>query len=113
MRVRVSWVPRALPIAALLLLVGYCAVERWGWDVAGATAVGREPRIDPDYADVAVPPNVAPLNFEIEEDGDRHYVRVESPRGRSIEVRAGGLGVRLPLRAWREVLEASRSVGTV
>src|SRR5690348_5622296 len=34
-------------------------------NLAGALALNQLPRIKPDYAGVTIPPNVAPLNFEI------------------------------------------------
>jgi len=32
------------------------------------------PRIEPDYSDVVIPPNIAPLNFVIQEEGDSYFV---------------------------------------
>ena len=36
------------------------------------------PRIDPDYAGIIIPPNIAPLNFRVLEDGSDCVVRISS-----------------------------------
>ena len=32
--------------------------------------IDRKPDIEPDYSDVTIPPNIAPMNFSIREEGD-------------------------------------------
>jgi len=65
----------------LLLLL--CALPvplvLWGCGTEGVTQpagvqAGRAPGIRPDYAGTVVPPNIAPLNFIVEEPGEQYVV---------------------------------------
>ena len=50
------------------------------------TEAGRLPVIKPDYTEIVIPPNIAPLNFLIKEQGNRYYVKIYSKNGNSIEI---------------------------
>lgn len=63
----------------------------------------RPPRIDPDYTFVTIPPNIAPLNFTIQEPGDAYRVRIEGDQGRPILL--AGKTAAIPETAWRRLLE--------
>ena len=45
------------------------------------SSAGREPVIDPDYSGVTIPPNIAPLNFAIQEKGEAFRIIATSPNG--------------------------------
>lgn len=60
------------------------------------------PRIYPDYADVVVPPNVAPMNFKIEEGGKDYLTRFSNGKGFSFVV--SGQATDIKLRDWRNLL---------
>lgn len=57
-----------------------------GCSPGSAIHVDKPPRISPDYVDVTIPPNIAPLNFVIHEPGQRYLVRIQSTQGRPIEI---------------------------
>lgn len=70
--------------------------------------VPRAPRLSPDYSGLLIPPNIAPLNFAIDEpDVLRHHVRIASPRGTPIEVTGTSGSVEVPLQPWRALLQAN------
>ena len=70
--------------------------------LAGVMAVGgAEVALKPDYAGLTVPPNIAPLNFDVE---GAEACRVVLDNGR--ERRSFGTKVRVPERFWRKLLEA-------
>jgi hypothetical protein len=67
-------------------------------------AVPRPPQITPDYAGIAIPPNIAPLNFVIREPGRKYQVRIHCAAGKGIEV-AGKTGeIVIPPNRWRDLL---------
>jgi hypothetical protein len=70
--------------------------------------VDREPKISPDYAGVVLPPNIAPLNFAIEEPGIGYFVRVQAAQGESIELFSRSAEIHIPPRAWHRLLENNR-----
>jgi hypothetical protein len=76
-------------------------------NLAGARAVPRPPRIRPDYAGVTLPANIAPLNFLIEERGQRFLVRMGATAGPPVEVISSSPEIAIPTAAWRELLRAN------
>ncbi|HUT94574.1 MAG TPA: hypothetical protein VMY37_34275 [Thermoguttaceae bacterium] len=91
-------------IAWLLLPASYGRVP----DIASATTSGREPRIDPDYTSLVIPPNIAPLNFRILEDGRDYLVRISSEGGEKLEIRCRDGTCRIPAGSWRRLLDTSK-----
>jgi hypothetical protein len=73
------------------------------------TPAGRPPAIRPDYCDVVVPPNLAPLNFVVEEPGQEFSVAVRGAVGPPLTVRSRSPRIRFPLRPWRRLLAANKS----
>ena len=64
------------------------------------------PAIYPDYTGLVIPPNIAPLNFEIEVPGEEYVARITSPSGK--ELVAGGKTARWDIDEWHSMLEASK-----
>ncbi|MGE5294242.1 MAG: TolB family protein [Solirubrobacterales bacterium] len=77
-------------------------------DVQGAVPVNRPARIRPDYSGSVIPPNIAPLNFRIEEPGVAFCARVSSRQGEPIQVASRSGVVKIPLGAWQCLLDANR-----
>jgi Tol biopolymer transport system component len=76
-------------------------------NVTGHLAIDRPPNISPDYADITIPPNIAPLNFKILENASLYYVKIRAEQGRPIEVVTEDGSVRIPARHWRRLLAAN------
>lgn len=77
-------------------------------DVSGATLLERAPHIDPDYTALVIPPNIAPLNFRILEDGRDYLVAISSEAGRKVQIHCPHGKCQIPLSQWRALLENSR-----
>jgi hypothetical protein len=65
----------------------------------------REPLIEPDYAGVTIPTNIAPMNFIILEDGKYFKIRVTSSNGTQICIKSSDGIVRFPLSSWEKLLK--------
>lgn len=76
--------------------------------VEHAEVVPRPPRISPDYAGIVLPPNLAPLNFAVQEEGERFLARISGNAGKPIEVFSDSPAIVIPPRRWRALLEANR-----
>ena len=50
------------------------------------TEVDRLPRIYPDYVDVTIPVNIAPLTFELDEEADEMIARYAATDGSAMEI---------------------------
>lgn len=72
-------------------------------------AVGEDrlPHMFPDYAGTVVPPNIAPLNFEIKERGERYHVCIRGEGDESITLCQSDPRIRIPERQWKRLLENS------
>jgi len=63
------------------------------------------PDIYPDYKDVTIPPNIAPLNFELLTDAKNVVVRLSNSKGNELIVR--NKSVKFSLRRWHKLLAAT------
>jgi len=95
--------------AALLGVVG-CRNARQEMEgvLRSATEAGRPPRLRPDYTDCVIPPNIAPLNFVVEEPGTRYCVRLAAGEGEEIVVAGRSSDIVIPERQWHRLLDAHR-----
>ncbi len=76
--------------------------------VEDAEVVPRTPRISPDYAAIVLPPNIAPLNFAVREDGERFFVRMQGEAGEAIEILSRTPAIAIPPRRWQALLNSNR-----
>lgn len=97
-----------------LLCIGVLAYGLWSGEkeqpapTGPIHAVGRAARIDPDYSGMVIPPNIAPLNFSVQEEGSGYCVKIYSKQGPAIEVRSRSGRIVIPEDSWGELLEANR-----
>jgi hypothetical protein len=69
----------------------------------------QKPAIDPDYAGVTIPPNIAPMNFVIREEGNLFKITVTSASKKNeLSVTSADGIVRFPPKEWKELISASK-----
>jgi len=98
---------RLLICALVAAVIGGCG-QGTGPPPESSTPAGRPPKIRPDYAGAVIPPNIAPLNFVVEEPGRAYCVEVGSDAGPGVVVHSDSPAVSIPLRPWRRLLAANR-----
>lgn len=69
---------------------------------------GREPNLSPDYSGAVIPANIAPLNFQVLEEGRAYLLKISSQTGQPITVSDKTGRMRIPLRPWRTLLGTNR-----
>ena len=89
-------------VTALLLPVSVSCVH----EPRGAQPADTEARIWPDYRDVTIPCNIAPLNFRIEDTARAYRCVAGGNHGRPVFT--VGRTVRFPLKAWHALLDANK-----
>ncbi|MFB3893205.1 MAG: cytochrome C biosynthesis protein [Phycisphaerae bacterium] len=106
---------RARYILATVLAAAVVAAGVLAWALGGrggpirdATEAGRPARIHPDYAGVTIPPNIAPMNFVVDEPAREVRARLTAGRGGAIEVKGRDGGIVIPPSAWRMMLDANK-----
>jgi hypothetical protein len=74
-----------------------------------ATLAGRKPVIRPDYTDVTIPPNIAPMNFSVDEKaGSFRAIAVSSGSGMQVKIKSRNSEIKFPERSWKKLLNDSR-----
>jgi len=66
--------------------------------------VNRMPSIFPDYTEIKIPSNIAPLNFKINEPGTAFEVRIHADKGEPIEIKSSSPSVRIDISKWHKFL---------
>jgi len=104
-----------LTSVAALVAVGSAAAGYWFFTAPGLPSryveAGRRPRLDPDYSDCTIPPNIAPLNFQVKEEGLQFCVQVRNESGGELLVAHGAPGVVFAQQKWRSLVDGSRGKG--
>ena len=84
MKKRLSYLFTLIVLGALLIGLSYCTSNNTRIVIEEFNSVDRPAGIHPDYTDIVIPPNIAPLNFVVDEPGTAYGVRVRSVRGEEI-----------------------------
>ena len=61
-------------------------------------------KIYPDYTEVIIPVNIAPLNFLVEEAGDAYYLSISGEKAGSIAVSSRDGQFRFSEKKWKKLL---------
>lgn len=69
--------------------------------------IEKTANLEPDYSEVTIPPNIAPLNFCIKEAGSSYFVKFSSASGTEIEISSHDGKIRIPEDKWRKMLQNS------
>ncbi|WP_280746018.1 MULTISPECIES: hypothetical protein [unclassified Parabacteroides] len=86
---------------ALLLYTISCRVS-----VDDAEIINQLPKLYPDYIDVTIPYNIAPLNFKLLDNAEKIYVKIEGKSG--VLTQSGNKQISFSKSKWRSFLEANK-----
>lgn len=75
---------------------------------ADSTPVTEHAEIYPDYRDITIPPNIAPLNMRIKSEGEAFIVAIEGRNDRLVAAAEQDGKVFLDSTEWRTLLETNR-----
>ena len=92
-----------------LLLFAACTPGGW----QEASPAGEAPALYPDYTDIVIPVNIAPMNFDILNPADACVAVLSGPDGKLV---LRGPEIRIPEKAWRRLTAGARGAaiqGTV
>ncbi|MCF7955759.1 MAG: cytochrome C biosynthesis protein [Phycisphaerae bacterium] len=92
-----------------LTAIFYVLMSDEGVNIETYTDISGTPPIYPDYTDLVIPSNIAPLNFEIKEPGEKYYVRIYTSDKQEIEIVSKESEIKIPLKKWRKLLRANQA----
>ncbi len=87
----------------LILLLQACGAKVPSENVETST---ETPKLIPDFTSLIIPPNIAPMNFEVDMPDEEYVAKVTGADGQSIV--AGGNPIKWDMKAWHKLLEASK-----
>ncbi|MBN1803709.1 MAG: PD40 domain-containing protein [Sedimentisphaerales bacterium] len=93
--------------ALTAVLLSYSCRER-KIRITGYNSIDQPVKVQPDYTGCIIPPNIAPLNFVIQQKGAGYFVRIYSEKGKPIEIFNRTPVISIPKRAWHELLDLNR-----
>jgi hypothetical protein len=65
----------------------------------------RTSTLEPDYSEITIPFNIAPLNFFVEEKGDAFFVVVEGANGSTLTASSKNGKIQFNEKKWKKLLE--------
>lgn len=104
-----------IPLALLSLGIAWIVLGRSS-DVPAITGpltrLDRPPCITPDYREVVIPPNIAPLHFRLAEQVNAWSAEIWGEQNVRRTLHGKGTDVRIPTSFWRSLLDSSAG-GTI
>ena len=98
----------ALITCALIIFTLLCVFRGNEVSITQYNVINQPAKIRPDYTGTIIPPNIAPLNFFIQQDGSGYFVKIYSKKGKPIEIFSKTPGIRIPNQAWHKLLDLNR-----
>lgn len=92
-----------LLISFILIIVCGCAKK----PPKSSRLITENVALQPDYTSSVIPPNIAPLNFTIRNEGDEYYTVTFSSKGK--QLKAHGRIVKWNLKDWHMLLDENKS----
>jgi len=92
---------------AVLVFLGSCKGPALP-DEVQINSQNRLPLIFPDYTDITIPFNIAPLNFEIREEGERFIAVLEGDMGSVMKLGTRKKLFRFSPKKWKRFLQENR-----
>ena len=94
-------------LAATILLIAACRPD--AAVPAESTATTEEASVYPDYRDITLPPNIAPLNLRVDDpQADASVAEVAGRGRRAVAAARADEPLRFDSLEWRRLLESSR-----
>lgn len=72
-----------------------------------AIETNRIANIFPEYYNVTIPPNIAPLNFIIRESGSKFRIEISGENGKPVIINQRSPKIKIPVAKWHKILEAN------
>lgn len=73
-------------------------------DIRNFNQSNEYPKIFPDYSNIVLPSNIAPINFQIKEPGNRYLVKLYSKNKPAITLSLRNPIVQIPINSWKRLL---------
>jgi hypothetical protein len=96
-----TYLTKHLSILSFIIFLYSCSSKPTG----EITVSELVPKMEPDYSEVTIPPNIAPLNFIVKEKGSAYFVKFSSAAGPEIEISSKSGKFLIPEKSWKKLLQ--------
>ncbi|MFO7889426.1 MAG: cytochrome C biosynthesis protein [bacterium] len=93
-----------------LFLTNSCGSSTFSPPEGSTGSLLHEPNIIPDYTGITIPPNIAPLNFMIEEEGEDFIALFEGSGETVLQVKAKNKVFKITDSEWEDLLDNNRGL---
>lgn len=94
---------KVLPIFLAILFIA-CKTEI----PENAEKTNKLPVVYPDYTELIIPPNIAPLNFLVKEKGEKYLVRFTPENGKPVVISNNNPEIKIKAADWKRMLSENR-----
>lgn len=98
-------------IMSVLVVCGgiyYFTSRDIAYEMSYCQSIARKADIRPDCSDSVIPPDIAPLNFSINEEADVYCLKISSDKGIAIDIVSETQDIIIPQRKWSKLLEQNK-----
>jgi tricorn protease-like protein len=99
----------AVFVAVVACLILYFIVSLKSPSLKNSIQIERNPVIFPDYTQIVIPPNIAPLNFIVKEEGTGYLVKIYSKNGDTIRIVNNNPLINIPIKRWKKLINGNRN----
>jgi hypothetical protein len=100
---------KAVPRIQIVLCFLICTfIYGCSGKIPASSDAEHEVTISPDYTGITIPPNIAPLNFSIREDGKKYFVRLYNGSGENMTISSSSRKIHIPEGKWKKLLKLSK-----
>jgi hypothetical protein len=93
---------------SFLVMVSLLIIAGCGKSVKNYTNENKSASIFPDYTSVVIPQNIAPLNFIVNEKGDKYHIEIYSHKGKKIVIHQASPVITIPMKKWKNLLKQNQ-----
>ncbi|MCK4886110.1 MAG: PD40 domain-containing protein [Planctomycetes bacterium] len=94
-------------ITALLIVIAIAGFVN-SPDLSSCETSDQSPAIRPDYSGVTIPPNIAPMNFNIEIQAEKYLVKAYCDSKDKIEINSSTSKIIFPAKPWHNLLKNNK-----
>jgi len=94
-------------VTALLILIAIAGFVN-SPDISNYQTSDQYPAIRPDYSGVTIPPNIAPMNFNIEIQAEKYLVKAYCDSKDKIEINSSTPKIIFPAKTWHKLLKNNK-----
>ena len=105
---RTIWKIELIRTKLFLAFIAILVLDACTGNIKKYTETDKIAEIFPDYSGVMLPPNIAPINFTINETAKKYLVKISKEGKATISIKSFTGNISIPLSKWKKLLQLCR-----